>query len=72
MSAVLALPASALIEKKRLNIWTGCLSQVRWCWIAEVAYMYPACLIGSWAVALMGNTHAPLVSLAEFENFSRS
>jgi hypothetical protein len=23
-------------------------------WIAEVAHMYPACLVGSWAVALMG------------------
>ena len=27
--------------------------------------MYPACLIGSRVVALMGNTHAPLVSLAD-------
>jgi hypothetical protein len=35
------------------------------CRIAEVAHMYPACLVGSRAVALMGNTHAPLISLAD-------
>ena len=36
------------------NVWTGCVSQVRSCGIAEVADIYPACLIGSRAVALMG------------------
>jgi hypothetical protein len=46
------------------DVWTGCGSQERRARIAEVAHMYPACWIGSRAVALMGNTHAPLVSLA--------
>ena len=36
------------------NVWTGCISQERLCVDSEVADMYPACLIGSRAVALMG------------------
>jgi len=40
------------------DVWTGCVSQESCAWIAEVADMYPACLIGSRAVALMGiRTH---------------
>ena len=31
-------------------------------WVAEVVDMYPACLIGSRAVALMGNTRVSLIS----------
>jgi hypothetical protein len=46
-------------QRKRIssfdpNVWTGCCSQARFCWISEVADMYPACLIGSRAVAMMG------------------
>ena len=40
------------------NVWTGCCLQERICWIPEVADMYPACLVGTRAVALMGvRTH---------------
>jgi hypothetical protein len=42
-----------------MNVWTGRCSQAGMPWLAEVAHMYPACLVGSWAVALMGHTHAP-------------
>jgi hypothetical protein len=24
------------------NVWTGCVSQLRACWLAEVAHMYSA------------------------------
>ena len=41
------------------NVWIGCVSQVRMLWMTEVADMYQACFIGSWAVAVMGHTHAP-------------
>ncbi len=34
------------------NVWTGCCSQAGIHWIAEVAHMYPACLIGSRAFAM--------------------
>ena len=37
------------------NVWTGCVSQRPCAWIAEVADMYPGCLIGARAVALMGD-----------------
>jgi hypothetical protein len=41
------------------HVWTGCWLQARFFWIPEVADMYPACLIGTRAVALMGvRTHA--------------
>jgi hypothetical protein len=40
-------------------VWIGCGPQGRIQWKAEVADMYPAFVIGSWAVALMGHTHAP-------------
>ena len=36
------------------NVWNGCVSQEKLCWESEVADMYPACLIGSRAVAVMG------------------
>ena len=36
------------------NVWTGCVSQEGVCRVSEVADMYPACLIGTRAVALMG------------------
>ena len=36
------------------DVWTGYVSQERVYWISEVADMYPACLIGSRVVALMG------------------
>jgi hypothetical protein len=40
------------------NVWTGCFRNRDRAWVAEVADMYPACLIGSRAVALMGiRTH---------------
>jgi len=40
------------------NVWTGCFLQERNFWLSEFADMYPACLIGSRAVALMGvRTH---------------
>ena len=42
------------------------MSQERVCRLSEVAYMYPAYLIGTRAVASHdGNTHAPLISLAD-------
>ena len=47
------------------NVWTGCLLQLRFCGRAEVADMYPACLLGSRAVATMGIRNTPLVSLAD-------
>jgi len=38
----------------RPHVWTGCRVQLRFYRVSEVAHMYPACLIGSRAVALMG------------------
>ena len=40
------------------NVWTGCGLQLGRGGISEVADMYPACLLGSRAVAMMGiRTH---------------
>jgi hypothetical protein len=36
------------------NVWTGCVSQEGICTVSEVADMYPACLVSTRAVALMG------------------
>ncbi len=49
-------PESGGVRTVRIDpdVWTGCVSQVRFCRMSEVADMYPAYLIGTWAVAMMG------------------